>query len=1252
MMKDNEVMRKNDKAMKKIGKAMIKNGLIFGVLIILTTLNAWSQDTIRVLAIGNSFSVDAVENNLFELGQEQGVTFIIGNLYIGGCSLERHWENAQNNKADYSYRKIDSEGKKTTTPNATLIQGITDEEWDYITFQQNSPNSGFIDTYFPYLTQLTDFTKKQTSNPRVKFAFHQTWAYANDSNHSGFPRYNSDQAQMYRAIVKTSREAAREAGIERIIPVGTAIQNGRSSFIGDRFCRDGYHLSLDLGRYTAACTWFEFLTGKSVVGNPFSPRTITPLEATTVQRAAHEAVLNPFEITPIDLENELASSGLASSDIIERNSELSWMLSVLPPDRTNYGRVSFLDKTFNDWLRRTGELPPDFDEMPSIPFLPNPLIIDEGGSNKPVKSMNQWNSKKEWMREQLARYITGTTPPPPDNLQAKILEERKDGEVTLRIVELSFGPDQKATLTLELMIPPGEGPFPVFLTNWNHREWAQIAVRRGYIGCLYAGADTKDDTEVYSEIWAGQYDFTRLMRRAYGASRAVDYLFTLPYVDRDKIGITGHSRNGKTSLMAAAFDDRIGACIPSSGGTGAEVPWRYNAHKYDVEDIALLACAQPAWLHPRLRFFIGREHKLPVDQNSFMSLIAPRGLMLSTAVTESASNIFGIEQAYHSTKKVYEFLDAEENIAIASRYGLHGVNANDIEGYVDFFDFVFHRTDRAPENRLFYNYSFDEWRASSGNDVNPLNHGRTVIELDAYASSRQQWIQGKQTVIENLQWLLGEEPAGVTNPGPGRLDKGGAGENRFGSFLTRPRETGSMKVMAITPYNGFGDNLFGYLYYPADEAGKPVNKNLPVVIYLHEYDYSKGFSSMSFDHEIQSVFENITKRGYAVFAFDMIGFGNRLEEGLHFYDRYPRWSKMGKMVADTKAAVDALTHLDFVDGSKIVVSGYSLGGTVALLSAALDERIAGVVSVAGFTPMRTNTLDRGTEGIMSYSHLHGLIPKLGFFVGHENQIPVDFEEIIASIAPRPALLIAPERDKDAHPGDIRDLVEKVKKVYELHDASENHVQLFMPDDYNRFSTVSRQKMYSWLEKLPDLPVVTSMDEPDTGKALAEDAAWCWFSDPRAVYHHGEKEAVYFGYINSKGDVKIQSLDLKSNATHEFTLHEKLQIDDHNVPAIVLLPDGKLLAFYCEHNGNIFMRKSKNPEDIRAWEEEVILLQKDAKNQYCYVNPVMLSEEDNRIYLFPDFVIASPKNLHQRVWRFSDALPSTLSECIHPCSEVA
>lgn len=754
-----------------------------------------------------------------------------------------------------------------------------------------------------------------------------------------------------------------------------------------------------------------------------------------------------------------------SSDSLKRKSELNRIVSLLPADVTFRGHVSFLDKTFNDWLSRTGELPPNFDEMPSIPFLPDPLILDEGSENIPVTNLNQWDAKKEWMKKELQRYITGTFPPAPDNLEYKIINETKDGDVTIQIVELSFGPEHKAKLTLELMIPPGDGPFPVFLTNWNHRIWAYVAVRRGYIGCLYAGADIKDDTEAYSEIWAYQYDFTRLMRRAYGASRAIDYLYTLPFVDKDKIGITGHSRNGKTSLMAAAFDERIGACIPSSGGTGAEVPWRYNAHKYDVEDIALLSCQQPAWLHPRLRFFIGREHKLPIDQNSFMALVAPRGLMLSTASTEGGSNIFGIETALHSARSVFKFLNAENNIAIATRYGVHGVNAADIEGYVDFFDYVFKRSDRKPESRQHYNYSFEEWQKLTGEVIDPLTFEKINNPVSLNEKKRginlSSWNAKRTDILRKIQWLLGNEPAGVTNPGPGTLAKGGIGEKKRGSFLIRPETTDSMKVMAITPYDGFGDNLFGYLYYPANKEGEMKNKNLPIVIYLHEYDYSKGFSYLGYDHDMQPVFEKLTKMGFGVFSYDMIGFGNRLKEGYHFYDRYPGWSKMGRMVADVKSAVDAISNLDFVDSNHIYTLGYSLGATVALFSAAQDNRIAGVVSVAGFTPMRTNTLDRGTEGIKSFSHLHGLIPRLGFFVNNEDRIPVDFNEIISSIAPRPVLVIAPEYDKDAHNEDIEKCVEDSRNIYGLY-AKTKEIQLYTPGDYNRFSDVMRDKTYEWL----------------------------------------------------------------------------------------------------------------------------------------------------------------------------------------------
>ncbi len=132
---------------------------------------------------------------------------------------------------------------------------------------------------------------------------------------------------------------------------------------------------------------------------------------------------------------------------------------------------------------------------------------------------------------------------------------------------------------------------------------------------------------------------------------------------------------------------------------------------------------------------------------------------------------------------------------------------------------------------------------------------------------------------------------------------------------------------------------------------------------------------------------------------------------------------------------------------------------------------------------------------------------------------------------------------------------------------------------------------------------------------AEDAAWCWFSDPRAVYYKGDKEAIYYGFINSNGDVMVKSLDLIKRKMTEYILHESLEIDDHNVPTFLFLPDGKILSFYNHHNGDIFMRKSKKAEDITEWNQEVIILKKDSINRYCYTNPIMLSEENNRIYLF-------------------------------------
>jgi len=778
--------------------------------------------------------------------------------------------------------------------------------------------------------------------------------------------------------------------------------------------------------------------------------------------------LSPIVITVMFLlisifPNQAQIPNVDSDEVLERrHAYLDQILEWLPEDRPGFGRVSYLDSTFNDWLDRTGELPPDFDQMVSIPHLPDPLMIDEGSRDIPVRNAEQWEEKKEWMKEQLQHYITGTFPPPPDNLEAEILSEKMDGEMKLIRVELRFGPEQEARLNLELMIPPGTGPFPVFMTQWNHREWAQIAVRRGYIGCVYAGADSRDDTEDYGRIWAGEYDFTRLMRRAYGSFRAIDYLYTLPEVDRGKIAITGHSRNGKQSLMAAAFDERITAVVPSSGGTGAEVPWRYCAYQYDVEDIALLGPAQPSWLHPRLRFFAGREDKLPVDQNHFMALIAPRGLMLSTAIEEGASNPWGIEKAYLSAQTVFDFHGKKENVALRFRRGRHSTDAEEIEAYIDFFDYVFGRSSKKPEYEWKYVSSFAEWQEKSGASISvedfPIRSDESMVNFDGKnISDLDQWENRKTDLVKNLRWMLGEEPAGVSNPGPKRIRPGLVGEEKFGSVIPRPGSNSVMERMAISPYSGFGDYLYGYLYYPKERKNE---EKMPVVIYLHEYDYSKGFSSMGFHHHIAGYFEDLVRLGFAVFAYDMIGFGNRQEEGRNFYDRYPRWSRMGKMTADVSGAVDALSQLDGIDADQIYVFGYSLGGTVGLYATALDDRIRGLISVAGFTPMREG--EEGAWHMDEIANQHLLMPRAGYFSRERDRLPLDYEEILALIAPRSVLIISPNYDALSSTEKIQQAVEQSNEIFRLY-GPEKGVDLYVPNDYNRFSQPMREETLDWLE---------------------------------------------------------------------------------------------------------------------------------------------------------------------------------------------
>lgn len=272
------------------------------ILLFLTGGAYGQQKVVKILAIGNSFSQDAVEQYLHELAEAEGISTIIGNMFIGGCSLERHVKNARNNAPAYAYRKISTDGKKREKSKTSLEMALKDEDWDYVSLQQVSSFSGMYETYEPSLPELIEYVKARLPK-KTKLMLHQTWAYASASNHGGFKNYNCDQLTMYQAIAETVKKAAKANKIKIVIPSGTAIQNARTSFIGDHLNRDGYHLDVKVGRYTAACTWFERIFKRSVVGNSYAPQGLDEARKAVAQKAAHAAVKHPYRVTDLSITN-------------------------------------------------------------------------------------------------------------------------------------------------------------------------------------------------------------------------------------------------------------------------------------------------------------------------------------------------------------------------------------------------------------------------------------------------------------------------------------------------------------------------------------------------------------------------------------------------------------------------------------------------------------------------------------------------------------------------------------------------------------------------------------------------------------------------------------------------------------------------------------------------------------------------------------------------------------------------------------
>lgn len=220
--------------------------------------------------------------------------------------------------------------------------------------------------------------------------------------------------------------------------------------------------------------------------------------------------------------------------------------------------------------------------------------------------------------------------------------------------------------------------------------------QRGYALVVFNPNDCAEDTTLRNAdgSWAFRntrfysaypsYDWGILAGWAWGASRVADYLVTDPAIDKTKLIITGASRNGKSSMVAAAFDERLmGApVVTGGGGIGA---YRFAGPRKS-ETLDIMEKKYPNWFSPNLHEFWGHREKLPFDEHWFLALAAPRPFIALEGLTDTISLPEAVRQSILGAQPAYSLFGVKDNLGLNYAHHGHAFTAEDWTAMLDFFD--------------------------------------------------------------------------------------------------------------------------------------------------------------------------------------------------------------------------------------------------------------------------------------------------------------------------------------------------------------------------------------------------------------------------------------------------------------------------------------------------------------------------------------------------------------------------------------
>jgi hypothetical protein len=405
------------------------------------------------------------------------------------------------------------------------------------------------------------------------------------------------------------------------------------------------------------------------------------------------------------------------------------------------------------------------DQLPAVSALPDPLVMNNG---RKITTAQEWNNERRpELKAMFAHYMYGEIPPKPArrNFDTKVVDKQfLNGTATLKLVTISIPGHDTPKIDLMVVTPnAATKPAPAFLvlnfcgnhavhpdpriplaksffgsgckgcvdgratdaargtqaTNWPIEQ----IIARGYAFATFANADVDSDRAGVSDgvyAWlakeqTGSAANSATTNRgciagwAWGFQRCLDYLMTDLAIDPARIAAVGHSRNGKTALLAAAYDERFALAIPHQAGCGGTAPNRVapalaapQANGRPIaETMAVINKNFPHWFNAEYKKFNDTPEKLPFDQHELVALMAPRPVLLSNAAGDKWANPTQQFEVLKAAEPVYRLLNAgdcdankmpPEGKLVSSKLGYyirpgpHSMTSGDWMVFLDFAD--------------------------------------------------------------------------------------------------------------------------------------------------------------------------------------------------------------------------------------------------------------------------------------------------------------------------------------------------------------------------------------------------------------------------------------------------------------------------------------------------------------------------------------------------------------------------------------